>query len=239
MKKLVDKMNSFAINITKPLSEEVYTLFLDTLDEDMQQKILRYKRKSDRDLKLSTHVLLRVMLHKLYRMNLEEMYYKTNQFGKPFLPGSSIHFNLSHSGSWGACVIDQTPIGVDIEEILPIDINGMSTFFSRKEQLLLLQTPEKEKIELFYRLWTLKESYVKKLGLGLSKSIDSFTFHMSSGVIKVEDNYQPLYDQPHFFYEEQIEKLYKLTICAQHGNFPKETTVISVNYLYQYLVNLK
>ena len=92
------------------------------------------------------------------------------EYGKPSIPEQpNLHFNLSHSGNIVVCVVDQHPIGVDVEKIRGIDIDVAESCFTHKERILL-QGNKQEVLCRFYQLWTLKESYLKALGTGLSRS---------------------------------------------------------------------
>lgn len=90
--------------------------------------------------------------------------------GKPYLADyPNISFSLSHSGSMVMCAAADAPIGCDIQCLPPHSEhnNGIAQrFFTLEEQhrLAASATPERE----FIRLWTLKESYVKYLGTGIS-----------------------------------------------------------------------
>ena len=70
------------------------------------------------------------------------------------------------------------PIGVDIEFIKRSnDIQKISKhYFSDVEVCNLNQLPPDQRINRFYDLWTLKESYIKAWGLGLSIPLADFGF---------------------------------------------------------------
>jgi 4'-phosphopantetheinyl transferase len=71
-------------------------------------------------------------------------------------------------------------IGIDVENsIRKIDINIANRFFSKQESEVLGQTMENEKQNLFFDFWTLKESYIKARGRGLSIPLDKFSFTIS------------------------------------------------------------
>lgn len=94
--------------------------------------------------------------------------------GKPYLahyPG--VHFNLSHSGSWGACALSEAPVGVDVELVRPLRQNVAGRFFTPTEQAFLARQSEPERA--FFRLWTRKESFIKALGKGLTLPLNSFS----------------------------------------------------------------
>jgi 4'-phosphopantetheinyl transferase len=226
-------MQCFAVHLSYPLPDKMKNSFLKILDNDLRQKLARYKRKNDFELNLCTHVLLRILLNRFYQYDLKQITYRKNLYGKPYIRQENIHFNISHSNQWGVCVIDDTPVGVDIEEIIPLDVDSMIKCFSEVEQKALLQMSKADQIQAFYRLWVLKESYIKKLGVGLSKALDSFTFHTDFERVIVQDKQDV--NGTHYFYEENVDKHYKLAICAEHNDFPEKISVISLQDLSEYL----
>lgn len=102
-----------------------------------------------------------------------------NEFGKPFLADNDgIFFSLSHSGTWAMCAISDVPVGCDIEIIKEADLKIAKRFFhpDEYEAILALATPESAaQSDMFFRIWTRKESYVKAIGKGLSLPFESFS----------------------------------------------------------------
>ena len=79
-----------------------------------------------------------------------------NEHNKPFIPNSSIHFNLSHSKSYLALGISiNNTIGIDIEyrELKNIHEKIAKKYFSGLEQ----QSD-------FFKSWTAREAFIKLLG---------------------------------------------------------------------------
>jgi 4'-phosphopantetheinyl transferase len=102
----------------------------------------------------------------------------TGPHGKPFLPDvPDFHYSLSHSGRWAAIAWGNTPVGLDIETIAPRP--HAEAIVRRRctpaELSYLLDAPEPERLQRFYRLWTAKEAYVKYLGTGLTRPLSSFS----------------------------------------------------------------
>ncbi len=96
--------------------------------------------------------------------------------GKPFLPEApDLQYSLSHSGRWAAIAWGDTPVGLDVETIAPRRAEALARRFAPAEQAYLLEAPEAERLQRFYRLWTAKEAYVKYLGTGLTRSLSSFS----------------------------------------------------------------
>ncbi|QDQ02383.1 4'-phosphopantetheinyl transferase superfamily protein [Lysinibacillus fusiformis] len=228
-------MQCFAIQLKHPLPDKMKHSFLEIVDDELRKKLARYKRKSDFELNLCTHVLLRIVINRFYQYDFNKIAFSKNLYGKPYIEQGNIHFNISHSHEWGVCVIDDTPVGVDIERVTPIDVRSMMNCFSDSEQKAIFQLSITDQLQTFYRIWVLKESYLKKLGVGLSKALSSFTFHTEDERVIVQDN--QYVHGTHYFYEENIDN-YKVAICAEHNDFPENISVISIQELSGYIADL-
>lgn len=87
--------------------------------------------------------------------------------GKPWFPGHPhCHFNLSHSGAYVLCGLANVPIGVDIEETVPRKDRLAQYIMGISELVRYAECPDNDK--MLYTLWTLKESYVKCTGEGIT-----------------------------------------------------------------------
>ena len=95
--------------------------------------------------------------------------------GKPYLvsePG--VHFSLSHSADWAVCAVSDRPVGVDIERCEPGRRDVAARFFHKEEVRYLNSLLPSMREQAFYKLWTLKESFVKTTGRGLDLPLRSF-----------------------------------------------------------------
>ncbi|NLD87930.1 MAG: 4'-phosphopantetheinyl transferase superfamily protein [Clostridiales bacterium] len=90
--------------------------------------------------------------------------------GKPYILNGE-RFNLSHSGKYTVLALSRDSIGVDIETIhrKPHDYNRIvrPPIFSERECVFFRENGCTQ--DAFYLLWTLKESYMKRTGQGLSQ----------------------------------------------------------------------
>ncbi len=98
---------------------------------------------------------------------------------KPFLTGiQGIDFSITHTKGLVACGIGDRKIGVDAEYIRPFDERLMGRICTKEEIIYI--TGENDIIETreekFFRLWTLKESFLKATGLGLSFPMREVSF---------------------------------------------------------------
>lgn len=90
--------------------------------------------------------------------------------GKPYLGGSSLHFNLSHSEGFCLCAISDAPVGVDVEAIHPKEPASMQRMAER-----MFTEHERQRLdvancsaEVFYEIWVKKEAIVKRDGVGIT-----------------------------------------------------------------------
>ena len=128
--------------------------------------ILRYLRACDRRLSLGAW---RLMEETLERHGFSAADVKIGKNGKPECEG--IYFNLSHSGEMVLCAISDSPVGCDIERVTDAPMEVAEGYFSKKERRYIADARSAEEINRrFFRLWTIKESYMKMTGEGMSLS---------------------------------------------------------------------
>lgn len=82
--------------------------------------------------------------------------------GKP-LTSLPLHFNCSHSGDFVVCAVGERELGVDLEQIRPVRPR-LERALTAAERQWLASLPQPERDEGFFRLWTLKESWIKCRG---------------------------------------------------------------------------
>jgi len=142
---------------------------------------------------LVTRALCRTMLSRYARdISPQQWRFRTNAYGRPEIDSCEteppLRFNMSNAGSVVACVVTRSAdAGIDVEEIARrCDISGIAgTYFTAREQQALRALPSSRKRGRFFDIWTLKESYVKARGVGLSIDLSLFSFDVSRQPIRV------------------------------------------------------
>lgn len=83
--------------------------------------------------------------------------------GKPYIEGSPLHFNVSHSGQLWICIIGQAECGIDLQIMRSCSYEKISErYFNRLEQAYV----RIHGIHGFFELWTAREAYGKFTGEG-------------------------------------------------------------------------
>ncbi len=169
---------------------------------------------------LSERILKNILSDEL-EIACQNVIIRRDSYGKPFLVGGKRHFNISYSKNKLVIATDNAPIGVDIEYMKEIDdIDSLAAHFSPEEKNALYQLENSEKIKLFYRLWVLKESYIKAVGKGFSCPLNSFYIEMkntSATLIYTNEK-----DLDWKFKSYSLPGGYSSAICARHDKFPKD-----------------
>ena len=139
-----------------------------------REKVDRLRFQKDQQLSLGAELLLRYALRRegLGGVPIEFTY---GAQGKPYLKDGGVYFSLSHSGEYVLCALAPCEVGCDVEQIAPIDLKLARRFFSRGEyDDIAAQPTENAQRELFFRYWTLKESFLKATGLGMKLPLGAF-----------------------------------------------------------------
>ena len=151
--------------------EELNRDFL-LLPQWRRKKVLSYRFLIDQVLCAKAYMLLKTGLREVYGI-VDNPTFEYVMHEKPVLRDyPDIHFNLSHCRRGVLCVIDDHPIGCDIEKIeqtLDIDLCHFCYNDNEVDGILSAEDPCVE----FTKLWTRKEATLKLTGEGLNDDLPS------------------------------------------------------------------
>lgn len=134
-----------------------------------REKAQSYVFDKDRILCAKSYLMLRDVLEEKYGMS-EVPDFEFGLSGKPYLKASRLFFNLSHCPKGIVCVVSDSEVGCDIEEVpQALDMDVCRLCFNRKEIDSIFEADDPN-VE-FTRLWTVKEAYLKLTGEGLTDSL--------------------------------------------------------------------
>lgn len=222
----------FAIKLVdKEIFEEIKSLLICKLPSDIATKYYYYKHSDSLQRTLLGELLVRKKLSQKLNLRGKDIIFQKGDKGKPYLADHQMYFNISHSGKWVVGAFSDSEVGIDVELIREPNYEVAKRFYSNKEIKKLNSIEDKNlRKEYFFDLWTLKESYLKAIGTGLTKSLNSFTINNSGENITLVDD--GLSVNNIFFKQYQFDKEYKLAVCCFGNQFCEDIEILEIESLY-------
>lgn len=167
---------------TLPVSgDEDAAAWLQWLDAPEREQAARFHRGIDRVHYTLAHALLRHALSSIEPPPPAAWRFERGAHGKPLLPADlnprGLDVSLAHTRGLVACAIARDcQIGIDVEQIVAANAGPgpAAIVFARAERAALAATPDDGYVALFFRYWSLREAYLKAVGLGLGFDPESF-----------------------------------------------------------------
>lgn len=172
---------------TRELTTEAVADVCRHLDDRERARCSRFVDRDARRDYAAAHALVRHALAATGDRAAGEWRFVTNEHGKPSVVAGQagsppLTFNLSHTDGLVACAVSRgVALGVDVErhsriEHVPVIAEH---YFTDPEIAALRECPAGQYAARFTELWTLKEAYVKALGVGLSRVVDAAAFELT------------------------------------------------------------
>jgi 4'-phosphopantetheinyl transferase len=194
----------------------------------------RFHFADDRLRFLVTRAMVRTVLSRYAPVAPAAWTFDRNAYGRPAVAAchdaGDLQFNVSHSrGLIALAVTRGRMLGVDVENTVLRQAapDVAEQFFAPAEVAALAQLPEALRAERFFALWTLKESYIKARGMGLSLPLDQFSFDFP-GDGQLQLNVAPALGddgQCWHFWQCRPSPDYLLALCAARGTGPAPAIV--------------
>lgn len=166
------------------------------IDPERLQKVMHTKADSAKVRSLIAGYLLQVGVKRYLKENragsaesmktfaeaVLPLRYRYTDQGKPYLADyPDLYFNLSHSGNVAVCAVADCEVGMDVQVYGKGREAVAKRFFTGQEQEMLQRAKEEGRFEeVFFSLWSIKESYLKYTGLGMKMGLDSFDIDFDS-----------------------------------------------------------
>lgn len=196
---------------------EVYALAYTKASPGRRMKTDSFVFDKDRRLSLGVEMLL---IHALEELGEDPDTSRIELVGngKPKLADSDICFNLSHSEERVMCSVSDVDVGCDVEKINPIDLELAHRYFFGSEYDAIAAERDSERNELFYRFWTLKESFMKVTGLGFELDLDDFCIELGDKIgIR-----QHVDERAYHFKEYSVGDGYRYAVCSVNPVFEEK-----------------
>ena len=163
----------FAVDLSPDAALEGYALGL--LSQPERTRYRRFLVEDARRQFLLARGALRLLLSQRLNRVPATISLASQAYGKPYaivdgVP-APVSFNISHSGNDGLIALTGSgSVGIDLEHRRPqVDLDGVAArVFGAGEQAVLSGLTGRNKLDLFYRLWTSKEALIKARGTGFS-----------------------------------------------------------------------
>lgn len=158
------------------------------LSDDELARADRYKLERVRRRFVAGRGQLRQVLARYLNARPEEIQFRYEPLGKPFLAApwdqSALQFNLSDSHEMALCsVTSQHPLGADVERVRDVvNFDDLARrFFAESEIGLIDRLERREKLIGFFNCWTRKEAYLKAVGSGLTFPLNKLEVSVTPG----------------------------------------------------------
>ena len=220
-----------ALQNAHDLPPALFESLLGFVSEDRKQRAKKFIRREDACRSVIGEVLAKYCVAKAAGISVKAVSFHVDSFGKPHANlERQIHFSVSHSKSWVVCAVDRSPIGIDVEYMREFDPDVAKRFFHPHEYAALNALPEAERNGRFLDLWTIKESYSKALGKGLSLPLDSFEVLFENGTIRMKS----LSPNPVMHFRQyDLGPDYICAACSEHEAFCHEIRTMMPHQLLE------
>ena len=161
----------YAVNLAALREEELVSCRA-VLSEERRAKADRFRFEKDRIRCILAEATVRYVMKISYGIDPQTVCIIQDKKGRPMLAEPNdipLDFNISHAGDWVVCSIGSERSGIDIEHIADAKERLAEKVLSEREWNTWKALPPEEKPKAFYQIWTLKESYTKQTGDGLSQ----------------------------------------------------------------------
>ncbi|MGL4697498.1 4'-phosphopantetheinyl transferase family protein [Enterococcus larvae] len=177
------------------------------LSEEERLLLKKYRFKEDCMRSATGKILSKYLCRQYLNLYENDLIFNVEKYGKPVLVltegRSNLEYNVSHSGDFVVLAFTKAgKIGIDIEKYvhIPEYKELVKNFFAEEEKNMIIESEDER---LFFRYWTVKEAYVKALGIGLNKNFASFYIKNN----KIVDN-KELIEQCEVFSMYEAENYY-------------------------------
>lgn len=208
---------TYYIDVTQFDNETLFQDKLKLLSPYRQQKIALLKHAKDRNRSLGAGIALDHALE-TYGLREKSVEYEFGEWGKPSLKYQpNVYFSLSHSGDYAICSIGDKAIGNDIELIKHGRLKVADRFFAKEELDWMYAVQDEEEItQRMFRIWTMKESFLKATGKGISLPLGDFAVIVDEDKdkIRVKHSYNAK-----FYHMKEYADIdgYRVAVCCEEG----------------------
>lgn len=187
------------------------------LNSEELERAAKFLKPADAEGFILGRGLLRRILADSLKTDPSGLQFSRNAQGKPFLNDKRLEFNVSHSRDRLLIAVTAgRAVGVDIEfRRNGLNIETIAKRWFSPQEHAFLQTLENP-TDGFFEIWAKKEAYVKALGIGIYKDLNTFAVPVG------EQPFSPNIgsDKRWFFQTLEIDSGYAAAVVSETPSVP-------------------
>lgn len=164
-------MEVYYFDIEPLRNKTVFDAQLKNISEDRVERIEKAQATADKLRLMGSGLLINFIKRKYFVDSDVDI----DKHGKPYFVNSDLKFNLSHSGRFVVAAVSDYEVGIDIQK-KKADKHRIAekNFLQGECAYINAGANDEERHQRFCEVWTLKEAYLKNIGMGLRKPLNSF-----------------------------------------------------------------
>lgn len=178
------KIHVSIVKVNREYLEQHFDELVERLYPERKSRVLAFRRREPAYTSIVAGLLLQTLVEEKLGISPQALVLEKNENGKPTVQGHpAFYFNLSHAGDYVVLAHGDVPLGVDIEQIRTQNLHVAKRCYTEAEYAYVAGDDSEENHRFFY-LWTMKESYLKLTGDGISVPLNSFEIDPLQQVVK-------------------------------------------------------
>ncbi|MCU4564531.1 4'-phosphopantetheinyl transferase superfamily protein [Acinetobacter pittii] len=204
-----------------PQDHLVLSHYLGFLSSAEKLRYDQYHPKAAR-LFLISRVLVKTVLADKLGISPHQVNIQLHPNGKPFVQSSkAVYFNLSHSANIIVLAVTEAgEIGIDVERLdREFEWRRVDSVLASSEIEWIKQNElidPSTVYQRFFQIWTLKESYIKCTGEGMSRHLKKLNFHVLAEHIEFLDSTRDIQKTEEYYFQSYVyDHNFIFSICLQ------------------------
>lgn len=176
------KIHVSVVKVNREYIEQHFDELVERLYPERKSRVLAFRRREPAYTSIVAGLMLQTLVEQKLGITPQALVLEKNENGKPMVQGHpEFYFNLSHAGDYVVLAHGDVPLGVDIEQIRTQNLHVAKRCYTEAEYAYVTEGDADER---FFYLWTMKESYLKLTGDGISIPLNSFEIDPLQQVVK-------------------------------------------------------
>ena len=228
----------YIFELTQSICDKNKSFLLSELDSS-EIKMLPKQGEKNFELSLIGKILTKRIVSSETLTPKKNVLIGKTKLGKPVIKkpsNSNLDISISHSGNYLVIgIFNSGKIGVDIELLKDIDFRVFRNCLSAGEEIYINSGKKmKQKLENFYEIWTIKEAYLKALGIGLQKPLPITQFYPNRNKPKVKIRH----NNQQYYFSTLKENEFILSVCTTRSTtYDQSYTKLTLDKLWSFVIN--